>query len=202
MPSRNALSFRRRCPDGFWSDVMATSCQPCPVGTFRNSWDPITSLTLDNPANSKCYKCPAGTYASSEGSSVCLPCPAGTYTSTLGSAACAKCAAGTSSLTGTRAQQLDKAGNTAIYTLRNDVTGRALMVEGVDKYYWLAARDTACEITLPGFYAPEEGVSVQLPCRPGTFMGNGGTADDHKNCLTCPLGTFQHEFGQREWCVS
>jgi len=95
-PASNAVS--NDCPTGWYSNFGATSCTPCPAGTFAYSF---VKGGLE-----VCRLCPAGTYqpytnVSSSGSGwndvvfargaaddTCIKCPYGTYSSTPGAAAC------------------------------------------------------------------------------------------------------------------
>ena len=59
------------CMFGFYKDPVTLTCNPCPVGSFRN-----------NLVESYCLPCPVGTYSDTFGSVSCLPCPDG-YSSNI-----------------------------------------------------------------------------------------------------------------------
>ncbi|EFJ52220.1 hypothetical protein VOLCADRAFT_116236 [Volvox carteri f. nagariensis] len=148
-----------------------------------------------------CFNCPKGTFAPSPGSSVCQPCPAGTFANATGSIACTRCPAGTNSLYGTRSQQLGwtatPAASYKTYTFtffdKADNTYKLLRT-GTDTNFWLAAKGETCSDNLPGYYTDVDGLGIQLPCRPGTFLAAG--ASDKTTCVTCAVGTFNEDFTQ------
>ncbi|GIL65494.1 hypothetical protein Vafri_19264 [Volvox africanus] len=208
-----ALSACRRCEDGWYSAPGASSCLPCPAGSYRNSYFDGTAVLTDpggltyNTAaeyatgtSSACFKCPKGTYAPFPGSSVCQPCPAGTNAVTTGSTECTRCPAGTNSLYGTRAQQMnwDSTANAyKSYTFAFfDAADKQykMLRNGTDVNFWLAAKAETCQDNLPGYYTDVAGLGIQLPCRPGTFMALA--ASDKTTCLTCAVGTFTEDFTQ------
>ncbi|KAG2436075.1 hypothetical protein HYH02_011586 [Chlamydomonas schloesseri] len=145
-----AFSACRRCEDGWWSPPGSAYCQPCPAGSYRNSYFDGTAQ-LSNAVNSliynlanetapntlaSCYLCPKGTFAPDPGASVCQPCPAGTHATATGSTGCNRCGAGTNSLYGLRTQQLSwdssvaTGPNAAYYTYTISGFDKALYVGG------------------------------------------------------------------------
>ncbi len=73
------------CRVGFYKNENMSVCAACPDGTYTNA----TMAT-------RCYECPAGTFASegNQGSAGCTPCPGGTYAAGPGNAVCDLCAVG------------------------------------------------------------------------------------------------------------
>jgi hypothetical protein len=76
------------CPIGWWLDLVANDCIPCPTGTYG---------TLDGASTaSTCLKCAAGTYNPGKGEKSCIKCPFNTYSEDIGSGvdSCMQCASG------------------------------------------------------------------------------------------------------------
>ena len=149
-PPPTHLLPQRRCEDGWWSPPGSAYCQPCPAGSYRNSYFDGT-VQLSNAAQSltynlanetapntlaSCFLCPKGTFAPDPGASVCQPCPAGTHAAATGSTGCNRCGAGTNSLYGLRGQQLSWQSNiatgptAAYYTYTISGFDKALYVGG------------------------------------------------------------------------
>lgn len=67
--------------------------------------------------------------------------------------------------------------------------------------------DTYTSFYLVGYYTDVDGLPIQLPCKPGTFMPfdtatanllDTGLTVDGTQCYTCQTGTFNDEFSQRK----
>ena len=61
--------------------------------------------------------------------------------------------------------------------------------------------DSQCVYATKGFYVPEPGGSIELPCPPGTYAGNAegfGMASGATQCLECDAGKFASEGEQIE----
>jgi hypothetical protein len=67
------------------------------------------------------------------------------------------------------------------------------MTDGLDG--WLSCRYAHLSFQTTGYFTDVEGLPIQLPCRPGTFLAPN--AADKTTCITCAVGTFNEDFTQR-----
>ena len=164
------------CGQGYYSDVVLSTCVACPAGTYSSVYLASTSAT--------CTLCPAGSYSpqpAGTSQDSCLLCPANTYLSTTGSSSSSACTPCTANARSTQ-------GSTS-----------AAMCGCVDGYYdpgdgscQQCPRGSFCssgmknDCSLDGTQTSNAGSSsaAQCYCRPGYYYDS--TYSNTIYCSLCP----------------
>ena len=193
------------CPDGSAAlakgQTSVTKCL-CKKGYFSAAgYGPCTIASSGNYVSGTGQKaqtpCPAGTYATGEGSKSCTsatagnfvaesgssaqtPCPAGTYSKGVKSKACTPCPAGTyASGEGNQSCTSATAGN---FVAESGLAAQTPCPAGT---YSKSAKSTACTPADAGYYVSSTGATVQIKFPAGTYAAGTKTA----SCTSCSPGT-------------
>ena len=156
------------CSEGQFYDIVIAQCRNCDPGTF---------MPFMNHPLTQCDNCPAGKYASSEGSPTCYPCPATSY-SEEGAAGCETCVAG----------HHCPGGSDKIPCMAGNFSGSAARVcQSCPPGEYSKEASSTCAICDAGFYCP--GGTDKIPCPPGMFAAEGASS-----CDPCPAYWNQEKF--------
>ncbi|PAA70246.1 hypothetical protein BOX15_Mlig024117g1 [Macrostomum lignano] len=141
-------------------------CEPCSAGTHR-----------EIAVNSKCQKCPPGSY-SGAGAAACSKCWPGSFAASSGSASCQKCAKGSIAATdGLSSCTPCPAGSFVSFS------GSPACVKCPAGTSSKAGAEE-CSKCQPGHFSPA-GAAACRPCPAGRVSAAGASA-----CHRCPAGSF------------
>jgi len=172
------------CLPGYTSLKGATSCSPCPIGTYENGLR-------------ECISCPVGTYNELTGQTECSLCPAGTANINLNSVsllACQECSLGTFSLTGAASCLPCAPGS---FTNTSGSANCSLAQPGT----FIAGNGSYTAQPCPaGSYGKKSGLTSCQTCAPGSYNSKEGSANA-TDCRSCSLGTFSNTNGS-SMCIN
>ena len=177
----------KTCGAGLYSNVGASSCTQCPIGSYS-----------DTPGSGSCTTCPTGSFTSYSGASVCTQCvagyyssggaepctscPTGSYSDTSGSGSCKTCPAGSyyPGMQGTsssvcRVCPIGSYSSNGAASCTQCPTGSFTSSSG-------AASCTQCPV---GYYS-NGGAEPCTPCLAGSYSSAPGSG----SCTTCPIGSY------------
>jgi hypothetical protein len=179
------------CQTGTYSvGPNATSCTPCPAGTFCSSAAGLcgscaacSAGTFSAAQATACTACSAGTFSGAQ-ASTCQPCAAGSF-SGADASSCSACPVYTYSSSGAASCTTCPAGKFGIQT------GQSSCILASAGYY-IPTTDCnpfvfpSCELSCtPGHYS-NAGASVCSACVQGTFASGSASS----SCTACPTGTY------------
>lgn len=176
----------KACAPGSTSSFGATSCTLCPAGTKTEG------------TNNTCYKCAAGTFSATDGSSACARCPAGTY-SAEGATECTPCPANTASFGGGSILNCQACGSgyvsqpgskeCTLCPAGTYANGSECSLCPANTFSFSGA--TTCTACLNSFSFP--GSTFCSECFSGQIYSNG-------RCTDCPAGTYRSSFTECKAC--